>query len=76
MDVRAKLSSYEKQDFTITLRAPVSDWRAMLKQMESVKQHGWVAWPMGGLVDAITKMIDDLDKTHFDVLEKPENAND
>jgi hypothetical protein len=78
MDVRAKLSSYEKQDFSITLRAPVEDWRAALRQLDIIKAHGsgWVAWPLGGFVSAIEKMVSDLDRTHFDVLEKPEKADD
>ena len=68
MNVKAKLNSYESVEFSITLTAPVEDWRAALKQLEKLKQYGYYTWPMGGFVDCIQKMLNDLDKTHFDVL--------
>lgn len=68
MNVKAQLKSYEQVDFSITLSAPVSDWRAALAQFEGLRNHGHVAWPLLGLRACIEKMLDDLDRTHSDVL--------
>lgn len=70
MQVKAKLTTYEKVDFSINLTAPVSDWRAARKQLDGLKDNGWVAWPLSGFVGAIDKMLEDLDKTHHGVLLK------
>lgn len=70
MNVKAQLKSYEKLDFSVTLTAPVEDWRAARKQLEKIKDNGWMAWPLSGFVDCIDKMLADLDKTHCDILIK------
>ena len=70
MIVKAQLKSYEEVKFSITLTAPVTDWRAVMKQLANLKDHGWTAWPLSGFVGCIEKMLSDLDKTHTDVLLK------
>lgn len=71
MQVKAQLKSYEKVAFSLTLTAPVEDWRAAMKQLEEkVKENGHVAWPLSGLYASIEKMLGDLDKTHWDVLRR------
>lgn len=67
MHVKAKLNSYEKLAFSVTLTAPVEDWRAAMKQLEESTRSG-VAWPLSGLATCINQMLSDLDKTHADVL--------
>jgi hypothetical protein len=76
MHVKAELNSYEKLPFTITLTAPVEDWRSALKQLEILKNaSGYVGYPLSGLSDCVRKMLEDLDKTHADVLiHEPEHA--
>ena len=68
MYVKAQLEQYEKIVFSITLRAPVEDWRAALRQLVALRRDGNIAWPLGGFVDCIERMLADLDKTHADVL--------
>lgn len=69
MDVKARLGNYDKIQFSITLTAPVEDWRAMLRQLESLKSTaGYYAWPAGGFIECVQKMLADLDKTHAAVL--------
>ncbi len=70
MDVRAELQSYEQVKFSITLSAPVEDWRAMLKRLEGLKDGYHYAWPVGGFVGCIQSVLDNLDKTHVDVVRK------
>ena len=70
MNIKAQLTSYENVPFTITLTAPVEDWRAAMKQLTKLKEHGYYTWPLSGFVSSIDKMLSDLDKTHFDVLVK------
>ena len=70
MQVKAQLKSYESVEFSITLTAPVEDWRAALRQCEGLKNGGWTAWPLSGFVGGIEKMLANLDKTHADVLDK------
>lgn len=71
MNVKAQLSSYEGLDFSITLTAPVGDWRAALKQAQRLKDGPWIAWPLSGFIHSIESMLDDLDKTHSDVYRQP-----
>ena len=40
MYVKAKLKSYEEQEFSITLTAPVSGWRAAMKQLDGTPYAG------------------------------------
>lgn len=70
MDTKAKLQSYEAVKFSITITAPVEDWRSALKQLGKLKEGAWVAWPLCGFVGCIDKMLSDLDRTHADVLVK------
>lgn len=65
MHVKAQLQSYEKLAFSITLTAPVEDWRGARKQLERMRTSGYIEWPLSKLVDAIDKMLLDLDKTHY-----------
>jgi hypothetical protein len=71
MQVKAKLQSYEALELTITLTAPVEDWRAMLRQFDKLRvssPYSAVAWPASGFVSCIEQMLTDLDQTHADVL--------
>lgn len=68
MQTKAQLKSYETLEFAITLTAPVEDWRAMLKRLEGLKDSGHYAWPVGGFVGCIRSMLENLDKTHSDVI--------
>jgi len=80
MKVKAGLKSYEELDFSITIDASVSDWRALLALLEKMNKtsgnhtHVWpssgsmYAWPLGGIVDSVRKMLENLDKTHEDVI--------
>jgi len=61
---RAKLSSYEKLEFTISTTAPVSDWRALLEQLRSLLGDGCYAWPAIGFVSTVEDILANLDKTH------------
>jgi hypothetical protein len=73
VQVKAKLQSYEELEFSITTFAPVADWRLMVQQIEKLNKSAGVystAWPLGGFVACIRKMLEDLDKTHADVLIK------
>lgn len=65
MHVKAKLASYEKLALSVNLTAPVEDWRTMLKQLEGIKNSsGYYGWPASGLVDCISSILSQLDKTH------------
>lgn len=75
MKTRAALSSYEQVEFSITTTAPVSDWRAALKQFEKMTGDGWVGWPLSGFTACIRKMLEDLDKTHADAVLHKDQAN-
>jgi hypothetical protein len=75
MNVKGQLKSYEELEFSITLTAPVNDWRVLLKQLERIKQEtGYYAWPVGGFVGAVSSMLSDLDKTHSGVVRKEDQA--
>ena len=75
MNVKAQLKSYEALEFSLTLTAPVEDWRSALKQLTKLKEHGYFPWPLGGFVDSIEKMLIALDKTHFDTLAREDQTN-
>lgn len=64
MRALAKLKPNEEQEFSITLTASVSDWRALIRQMDAIKNGAWYAWPASTLVSAIQGVISDLDKTY------------
>lgn len=65
MDAKATLQSYEQVEFSITMTAPVTDWRAMLSQIQKLNGNNYsCAWPLSGFKAAISKMLDNLDKTH------------
>lgn len=78
MHTKAALMNYEKLAFSITTTAPVEDWREMLKQVKELNeisgQSYSCAWPLSGIVGCIRKMLEDLDKTHADVLIKDDPA--
>ena len=73
MQTKAQLQSYENLEFEITLTAPVDDWRAMLKRLEGLKEGGGYVWPVSGFVGCIRSMLDNLDKTHADVVRKEDH---
>jgi hypothetical protein len=76
MQTKARLSSYEEVEFSITLTAPVSDWRTMLKKLEDLNRPNvHYAWPVGGLVGCIRSMLDNLDKTHADAVRKEDQSS-
>lgn len=74
MHIKAALHSYEKLAFSVTTTAPVEDWRAVLRQLEKLKEGGYYAWPLSGFIGCIQKMLQDLDKTHADVLIKDDQV--
>lgn len=78
MQVKAQLKSYEELDFALTITAPVSDWRALLRQLEKMKGDSYsYAWPVGGVVGSVRSMLDNLDKTHADaVLKEDQTGSD
>ena len=65
MNVKSWLAEDDTREFTVRITAPVSDFKALLKQLESIRSHGWHAWPLCGLVSCIEKVIADLDKVHL-----------
>lgn len=71
MRAKAQLKSYEKLSFSITLDAPVEEWRAALKQFGELGPIR-PAWPLSQLNDSIAKMLKDLDETHYAVIEREE----
>ena len=76
MKSKAKLASYEDLEFSITLTAPVADWRNMLKKLEPLQSSaGYYQWPVGGLVGCIGSMLSNLDKTHADAVVKEDQAS-
>lgn len=64
MRALAKLKPNEDQEFSITLTAAVSDWRALIRQMAPIKSSSWFAWPGSVLMSTIEGVISDLDKTY------------
>lgn len=68
MDAKGKLQSYELVEFSITLTAPVTDWRAMSRQIKDLSSKAtgspWLCWPLSNLDASIERMLSDLDKTH------------
>lgn len=71
METKASLQSYEQLQFSVITTAPVSDWRALLKQLEKMREAtGSVtgsfnyAWPLSGFVSNVEKVLNDLAKTH------------
>lgn len=72
MQVKAKLTRYEDLEFSITLTAPVKDWREALTQVEKLIAYGHIAWPLGGFASCIREMLNGLDRTHADVLVRKE----
>ena len=68
MQAKAKLSSYEDVEFSITLTAPVTDWRAMNRQLEKLQTDAggspFFAWPLSSLVSSIKETLAKLDRTH------------
>ena len=71
MQVKAQLKSYEKLQFSLTIGAPVEDWRALLKELEKMKGEAlYYPWPVGGIVGCVRSMLDNLDKTHADAVLK------
>jgi hypothetical protein len=77
MRVKSSLSSYENVEFTITLTAPVEDWRALLRLVEKLNTAAGnytYAWPLGGLIGAVRSMLENLDKTHADAICKDDQA--
>jgi len=65
MHSKAKLPSYEQLELSITTTASVEDWRALLKQLQALKDGDWYAWPVSGLISCIEQLLSDLDKTHL-----------
>lgn len=75
MEAKAQLQSYEQVEFSIKLTAPVTDWRAMMKQIEKMKGDSFMyGWPLSSLVGCIDKMLRDLDKTHADSVRAEDQA--
>jgi len=75
MRVKAELDSYENVNFIITINAKVSDWRSTIEQIDELckaARRDGVDWPLSALHACIHRMLFDLDKTHADVLERPE----
>ena len=72
MQVKAQLKSYEDLEFSITLVAPVCDWRVLRKNLEQIRSANYAAfpWPVSGFVACIDQMLSELDKAHADVLVK------
>jgi hypothetical protein len=75
MHVKAQLKSYEKLPFSITISAPVEDWRALLRELERMKGDAvYYVWPVGGIVGSVRSMLDNLDKTHSDAVLKSDQS--
>lgn len=72
MNTKAHLNSYEDIEFSITINAPVKEWRDISKQLEELKRPHHIGWPLNRFADCINKMLYNLDKTHTDVLNKGE----
>jgi hypothetical protein len=68
MHVKAMLKDYEKLAFSVAISAPVEEWRAMVRQAETLSGGSSIDWPLSGFVACVRKMLADLDKTHTDVL--------
>lgn len=65
MNVKASLQSYEEVEFSITMTAPVEDWRALVRQIEKLNGSSRLcAWPLSGVLNCIQSTLSDLDRTH------------
>ena len=77
MFATAKLQSYEKLQLSITMRAPVGDWRVMLKQLQELPggKSEMISWPASGLASAIAQLWADLDKTYVKIVNQEDAAD-
>ena len=76
MKAKAQLTGYEGIEFSITLTAPVEDWRAVLRQLDKTTEGGWIAWPLSGFANAVRETLKNLDKTHYAAIEKDEQPQE
>ena len=65
MKTAAALQPNDKLEFSIKTTAPVSDWKAMLHQLEELNESKvWFGWPLSTFVSQVREVLERLDKTY------------
>lgn len=70
MKTKAALQPNNDLEFTISITAPVGDWKALQRQIEKLNANSaWHGWPLSTIVAQINNVMDRLDKVyHADVV--------
>jgi hypothetical protein len=69
MEIRYKVKTPDEVLATMTITAPVGDFRALKKRLDEAPSA--YAWPLSGLVTAVRGVIEQAEKNFTETPEEP-----